>query len=160
MVSLGDALVMTFVMGGVILFCRAVPFFFFRDRDKPPPGQAGGKAAPGKDAAGKATGKAAGKDGGIDAGGKAAPGDIREPSPPGRDPRGSFFAMVEKTAPPVAMTVLAFNALSGPLKEDFRRGLPVLVAAGCTALLHLWKRNPLISILGGTALYMILERVW
>jgi branched-subunit amino acid transport protein AzlD len=73
--------------------------------------------------------------------------------------RAAFLAFVEKTVPPAAMTVLAFNSLSSPVKTNFREGIPVLAAAAFTALVHLWKRNPLISIFGGTALYMVLERV-
>jgi branched-subunit amino acid transport protein AzlD len=83
-----------------------------------------------------------------------------------RERRGSggkasetFLSLVEKTAPPVAMTVLAFNAISGSIKEDIHTSIPVLTAAAITALLHLWKRNTLLSILGGTLVYMILSRV-
>lgn len=35
-------------------------------------------------------------------------------------------------------------------------GLPELVAGAAVVLLHLWRRNTLISIVGGTALYMLL----
>jgi branched-subunit amino acid transport protein AzlD len=69
----------------------------------------------------------------------------------------SFLGFVEKVAPPVAMTVLAFNALSAPLKDDIRQGIPVLIATAYTVLVHFWKRNPLLSIFGGTLLYMILR---
>jgi branched-subunit amino acid transport protein AzlD len=71
----------------------------------------------------------------------------------------AFFNFVEKTVPPVAMTVLAFNSMAGPIKGNLREAIPVLTAAALTALVHLWKRNPLISIFGGTAVYMILERI-
>ena len=37
-------------------------------------------------------------------------------------------------------------------------GLPELIAAACVVLLQVWKRNSLLSILAGTALYMILIR--
>ena len=67
-----------------------------------------------------------------------------------------FLDFVEKTVPPAAMTVLAFNALGGAFRENPRDGLLVLAASVFTTLLHLWKRNFLISILGGTILYMIL----
>jgi branched-subunit amino acid transport protein AzlD len=98
-------------MGGVILFCRAVPFLFFRG-----------------------TGEA--------------------------DKRGkAFLDFVEKTVPPAAMTVLTFNFIAAPVNENPREAVPVLVSAAMTALIHLWKRNPLLSIFGGTALYMILERI-
>ena len=35
-------------------------------------------------------------------------------------------------------------------------GLPELIAAGTVVALHLWKRNNLLSIGGGTILYMVL----
>jgi branched-subunit amino acid transport protein AzlD len=57
------------------------------------------------------------------------------------------------------MTVLAVNAMSGPIRENPRTALPVLTASLFTALVHLWKRNSLLSILGGTAVYMILTKV-
>ncbi len=38
-------------------------------------------------------------------------------------------------------------------------GLPEFLACACVVLLHLWKRNTLLSILGGTVVYMLLLRV-
>jgi branched-subunit amino acid transport protein AzlD len=58
------------------------------------------------------------------------------------------------------MTVLAFNAAGASIKENPRTALPVLAASALTAGLHLWRRNVLISILGGTVLYMVLTAVW
>ncbi|MCL1814367.1 MAG: AzlD domain-containing protein [Treponema sp.] len=70
--------------------------------------------------------------------------------------RAVFFRFVEKTVPPAAMTVLAFNSLGTPFLDNCRDGLLILIASVFTALIHLWRRNPLISIFGGTAFYMIL----
>ena len=72
-----------------------------------------------------------------------------------------FLAFVEKAAPPAAMTVLAFNAIAGQLRAEpgAGPGVSVLAAAALTALLHLWRRNPLLSIFGGTAAFMILDRL-
>jgi branched-subunit amino acid transport protein AzlD len=70
----------------------------------------------------------------------------------------TLLSLAAKTAPPVAMTVLTFNAISAAIKDDARLGVPVLAAAAFTALAHLWKRNALISIIGGVAIYMILSR--
>jgi len=72
----------------------------------------------------------------------------------------AFFEFVEKTVPPVAMTVLAFNALGASFRANPRDGLLTLAASVFTALIHIWKRNPLVSIFGGTALYMILQRIF
>ena len=73
--------------------------------------------------------------------------------------REAALGFVEKIVPPAAMTVLAFNALGGAFREDLRDGLLVLAASVFTALVHVWKRNTLLSIVGGTALYMVLLRV-
>ena len=70
-----------------------------------------------------------------------------------------FLNFVEKTVPPAAMTVLAFNSLAAPAKVNPRELIPSITAAIITAVLHLWRKNPLISIFGGTALYMALLRV-
>lgn len=37
--------------------------------------------------------------------------------------------------------------------------VPALIAGLAVALLHLWKRNNMLSILGGTILYMVLVQV-
>ncbi len=38
-------------------------------------------------------------------------------------------------------------------------GLPELAAAACTVGVHVWKRNSLLSILSGTAVYMLLVQL-
>ncbi|MDR2176410.1 MAG: AzlD domain-containing protein [Treponema sp.] len=113
-------------MGVVILFCRAFPFLFFREKNR---------------AAGDA----------LDAGTDKAEG--------GRRKTRALLNFVERIVPPAAMTVLAFNSLAGAVREDLHRNLPIFAAAAFTALVHVWKRNSLISIFGGTALYMILQRI-
>ncbi|MDR2159601.1 MAG: AzlD domain-containing protein [Treponema sp.] len=124
MLSIRDALIMTGLMGAVVLFCRALPFFLFRERGKSKKGEG------------------------------VLKGD--EPTGPGRF--APFLSLVERVAPPVAMTVLALNSVSAPFKESFRLGLPALIASGFTALVHLWKRNSLVSIGGGLLVYLILTR--
>jgi branched-subunit amino acid transport protein AzlD len=91
---------------------------------------------------------------------------LRKGKPGDGETRGklnNFLSLVEKVVPPVAMTVLAVNSVSSPIKENLQAGLPavipVLAASLFTALVHIWKRNFLISVLGGTILYMVLSRV-
>lgn len=72
---------------------------------------------------------------------------------------GLLLEFVEKLVPPVAMTVLAFNAISVPFIADVPQGLSAFIAAGFTALVHLWKRNSLFSICGGTLVYMFIGEV-
>jgi branched-subunit amino acid transport protein AzlD len=87
-----------------------------------------------------------------------------EESANGREERKStrfkaLLTIAEKIMPPAAMTVLAFNSLALSIKSDAGQTLPVLAAATVTALIHLWKRNSLLSILGGTLLYMLINRM-
>ena len=77
----------------------------------------------------------------------------------GSSQKAALLDFVEKTVPPVAMTVLAFNILGASYRDNPSDGLLVLAASVFTALLHLWKRNSLLSIFGGTALYMILQNI-
>jgi len=81
------------------------------------------------------------------------------PHSPPPTPNSPLLSFIEKTVPPVAMTVLAFNALSGTVQASSRELISALAAAVFTAIVHVWKRNPLISIFGGTALFVILSRV-
>lgn len=71
--------------------------------------------------------------------------------------RAAFIAFVERAVPPVAMTVLAVASIAGAVKPSWPFGLPAFLAAIATAFLHLLRRNTLLSIIGGTALYMILR---
>ena len=94
--------------------------------------------------------------------GKSTDTDAGASNPDGRGATKSrevFLSFVEKTVPPAAMTVLAFNALAGPAKTNLSEAIPALAAAAFTAIVHLWRRNPLISIFGGTAVYILLLRI-
>jgi len=76
----------------------------------------------------------------------------------------SFIAFVEKIVPPLAMTVLTFNAISASVLESVKQGSPgqagsVLIAAAFTVIVHIWRKNPLLSIFGGTAMYLVMERL-
>ncbi|SHE93586.1 Branched-chain amino acid transport protein AzlD [Modicisalibacter ilicicola DSM 19980] len=67
--------------------------------------------------------------------------------------------------PPAVMMILVIYAL-----RDFRpvlegqlnlaaNGLPTLIASLVVASLHLWRRNALVSIIGGTGLYMVMVQL-
>jgi len=93
-------------------------------------------------------------------GGKAGD-ELRDGADAAPERRGKrVLAFVEKTVPPVAMTVLAFHALAGPIRADPGELVPTLAAGAFTAAVHLWRRNPMISIVTGTALYMALSRLF
>lgn len=64
-----------------------------------------------------------------------------------------------KVIPPAAMAMLVVYCLKGISFAAWPFGLPELLAGAAVVLLHLYKRNTLISILGGTALYMFLVQM-
>lgn len=63
---------------------------------------------------------------------------------------------IQKYTPPIIMTVLVIYCLNGVTWLQAPHGIPELICIIVVAALHLWKRNPLLSIFGGTALYMVL----
>ena len=61
--------------------------------------------------------------------------------------------------PPMIMTVLVVGSYKAVSFAKAPYGLPELVSGLAVAGLHLWRRNTMLSILGGTALYMVLIRI-
>ncbi|GMO40260.1 MAG: hypothetical protein Ta2F_16390 [Termitinemataceae bacterium] len=158
--SLNTAFILSAAMGFVIFFCRLFPFIFFKntmadntevdriDRNRTDRN----KIDRNKIDRNK-----------IDSGGIGTK---------------KFFKFVEKTAPPVAMTVLTFNEIAHSIKSVIVSELstpsnsvntssmfvnmiygsePVIIACVVTAGMHIIKRNPLISIFSGTIVFMILR---
>ena len=70
-----------------------------------------------------------------------------------------IIRFIEKYIPPMVMAVLVIYCLKdiNLLSRPF--GLPELIALAFTVIIHLWKNNSMISIFGGTILFMILSRV-
>ena len=68
-----------------------------------------------------------------------------------------FWLFPEKKQPPAVVAYLGKvlpPAMMGLLSAP--HGAPELIAIAAVAGLHLWKRNVLLSIAGGTVLYMVL----
>ena len=64
------------------------------------------------------------------------------------------------TVLPYAMTgLLVVYSLKGVHLTSGSHGIPELLAIIAIALLHIWKRNMLLSIAGGTAVYMLLVQL-
>jgi branched-subunit amino acid transport protein AzlD len=72
----------------------------------------------------------------------------------------AFVPFLAKYAPPAILTILTLYCLKGVDWLSAPYGLRELAAVGFTAILHLWRRNTLLSIAGGTVLYMILIRLF
>ena len=57
------------------------------------------------------------------------------------------------------MGMLVIYCLKGVAPLVFPHGLPELIAILTVVLLHIWRRNTLLSILGGTVVYMLLVQL-
>jgi len=77
----------------------------------------------------------------------------------GRRRPPAAVAYLARYLPPVIMTILVLNSFKGLKFDRAPWGLPELASAAVVALLQSWKRNALVSIIGGTALYMVLIRL-
>lgn len=74
------------------------------------------------------------------------------------------ISFIEKYIPPMVMAALLFYCIKDIsfIQEgmlDLQGFLPYLAGIVSTIALHIWKRNSLISIFGGTIIYMILIRI-
>ena len=64
-----------------------------------------------------------------------------------------------KVLPYAIMGMLVVYCLRNVTAASISAGAGQLVACISVVLLHLWKRNTLLSIIGGTAIYMLLVQV-
>ena len=61
-----------------------------------------------------------------------------------------------KALPPAVIGMLLIYCLKSVRIDTPPHGLPELIAGAAGVLLHVWKRNNLLSIGAGTVLYMVL----
>ena len=64
-----------------------------------------------------------------------------------------------KVLPPAMMGLLVVYSLRNTDILSGSHGLPEAIAVTVTAGLHLWRRSTLLSILAGTAVYMLLVQL-
>lgn len=64
-----------------------------------------------------------------------------------------------KVLPYAIMAMLLVYCLKGTVVTAFPYGIPEAISCVAVVLLHLWKRNTLISIVGGTICYMVLVQM-
>ena len=67
-----------------------------------------------------------------------------------------IIVYIERYFPPVIMTILIFYSIKDVPFMAYPYGLKELISIAFTIFLHIWKNNYLISIFGGTLLYMFL----
>ena len=70
-----------------------------------------------------------------------------------------FITYLGKVLPYAIMGMLVVYCLKGVSVTQLSSVLPALLGVGITTGLHLWKHNTLLSILGGTAVYMLLVQM-
>ncbi len=73
----------------------------------------------------------------------------KRPTPP-------FVQYLGKALPGAVFAMLVVYCLRNISLVQYSYGLPELIAIAATIGLHLWKRQMLLSIAGGTVLYMLL----
>lgn len=71
----------------------------------------------------------------------------------------AFLDYLQRYVPPAVMCLLALSSFKDIPFGQAPYGIPALAGAAATAILHLWKRNVLLSIACGTAVYMALIRI-
>ncbi|MBQ6781012.1 MAG: AzlD domain-containing protein [Treponema sp.] len=69
----------------------------------------------------------------------------------------ALILFVERYIPSMIIAVLIVYCLKDVKFVSAPFGLPSLIAIGATTGLHLWKNNSLLSIFGGTIIYMVLN---
>ena len=70
-----------------------------------------------------------------------------------------FIQYLGKYLPYAIMGMLVIYCLKEVRPLAYPYGLPELIAIAIVALLHIWKRNTLLSIGAGTVLYMLLVQL-
>lgn len=71
----------------------------------------------------------------------------------------AFVVYLGKVLPFAVMGMLVIYCLRGISFAASPHGIPELISVALVVLLHLWRRNTLLSILGGTVCYMLLVQL-
>lgn len=71
-------------------------------------------------------------------------------------PTPKYIQYLGKALPAAVFGMLVVYCLKGIDVMTGNHGLPEFIAIGVTVVLHLWKKNMMLSMAGGTACYMLL----
>lgn len=71
----------------------------------------------------------------------------------------AYVTYLGKVLPYAIMGMLVVFCLKGVSLTAAPYGIPEAIACALVILLHVWKRNTLVSILGGTVCYMVLVQM-
>ena len=75
---------------------------------------------------------------------------------PADKPTPEYIKYLGRLLPPPALGMLLIYCFKDVSLFSGHHGLPELICVAFIAVLHIWKRQMLISIAGGTILYMVL----
>ena len=78
---------------------------------------------------------------------------------PAGKPTPKFVKYLGRVLPPAVFGMLIIYCLKNVSIFTGSHGIPELIAIAVTAGLHLWKRQMLLSIAGGTIVYMLLVQL-
>ncbi len=74
-------------------------------------------------------------------------------------PTPKYIQYIGKALPPAVFGLLVVYCLKNVTLLTGSHGLPELIAIAVVVLLHLWKRQMLLSIAAGTVCYMLLVQL-
>lgn len=74
----------------------------------------------------------------------------------GKRKTSPYMSYLGKVLPYAIMGMLVVFCLKKVSPLQYPHGLPELISCGVVVFLYLWKRQTLLSIIGGTACYMLL----
>ena len=77
----------------------------------------------------------------------------------GKKPTPRYIQYLGKALPGAIFAMLVVYCLRNVTPLSGSHALPELIAVAATVGLHLWKRQTLLSIAGGTAVYMLLVQL-
>ena len=76
-----------------------------------------------------------------------------------KKPTPKYIVYLGKALPCAVFGMLVVYSLKNVSLFSGTHGIPELIAIGVTAGLHLWKKQMLLSIAGGTIVYMLLVQL-
>lgn len=73
--------------------------------------------------------------------------------------RPEFVLYLGRVLPPAVMAMLVVYCLKGVNILKAPHGIPEAIACLVVIILHVWKRNTLLSIIAGTGVYMMMVQL-
>lgn len=79
---------------------------------------------------------------------------------PAGKPTPAYIRYLGKVLPPAVFGLLILYCLKDVSVFSGNRGIPELISIAFVVVLHVWKRQMLLSIAGGTICYMLIMRLF